>query len=163
MKQTTDATAIFAPIWKRKWLILLAGIIVAAGAYGYYKHKRSVYGISTQIYLGNGGEEQSAFAGKRLGQPSPTNASALINSPLVHEVVARRLLATHTRAARAALRGKVSTRGSEKSQFVSISGEAGSRRAVALLVNTTAQAYIARQKENFVRGVERRLRARAAS
>ena len=104
MKQTTDATAIFAPIWKRKWLILLAGIIVAAGAYGYYKHKRSVYGISTQIYLGNGGEEQGGFAGKRLGQPSPTNASALINSPLVHEVVARRLLATHTRAARAALR-----------------------------------------------------------
>jgi Mrp family chromosome partitioning ATPase len=155
MNETTDAAAIFAPIWKRKWLILLAGIIVAAGAYGYYKHKRSVYGIATQIYLGNGGEEQSVFAGKKPAVPSPTNASALINSPLVREVVVRRLRAKRTPAARAALRGKVTTRGSEKSQFLSISGEAASRRAVALLVNTTAQVYTERQRENFVRGIER--------
>ena len=155
MNQTSDASALFGPIWKRKWLIILAGIIVAVGAYVYYKHKSSVYSVSTQIYLANGGEEQGSFAGKKPAPPSGTNASALINSQLVRVVVIRRLRATHTRAARVAIRGKVKAKGAEKSQFITISGEAGSRRAVALLVNTTAQTYIQRQRESYVHGIER--------
>ena len=36
MNETTDATAIFAPLWKRKWLILIVGLLVGAATYIYY-------------------------------------------------------------------------------------------------------------------------------
>ena len=39
MNETPSATAILAPIWRRKWLILIVGIVVAGGTYLYYKHK----------------------------------------------------------------------------------------------------------------------------
>ncbi len=52
MNETTDATAIFAPLWKRKWLILAVGIVVAAATYVYYKHQPRIYGATTEVYLG---------------------------------------------------------------------------------------------------------------
>ena len=58
MNETTDATAIFAPIWRRKWLILLAGLVVAAGSYLYFKRETPTYSATTQVYLGAGAEEQ---------------------------------------------------------------------------------------------------------
>ena len=48
MNQTTDATTIFAPLWRRKWLILAVGIIVAAASYAYYKRQRPTFQVGRQ-------------------------------------------------------------------------------------------------------------------
>jgi len=54
----TDAGAIFAPIWRRKWLILVVALLVGVGTYLYYKRVTPTYESVTQIYLGAGAEEQ---------------------------------------------------------------------------------------------------------
>src|ERR1035437_8598691 len=43
MNETTDAATILAPLWKRKWLILLVGLVVAGASYEYYKRQPSLY------------------------------------------------------------------------------------------------------------------------
>ena len=70
MNDTTDATAILAPIWRRKWMILLVAILVAAGTYLYYKRQPTVYPASTQMYLGAGSEEQGCSTSKRAKAPN---------------------------------------------------------------------------------------------
>jgi Mrp family chromosome partitioning ATPase/capsular polysaccharide biosynthesis protein len=153
----TEATSPFAPLWRRKWLILVVGILVAVGTYFYYKHKAPLYLSTTQVYLGAGAEEQSLVGGspstKKKGSLEPATQAAIINSPLVHEVVLRRLRAEHTHVARQALRGKVHAKSSEKSQFMTISAEAHGARAAALLVNVTAQTYVRRVNTNYTRGI----------
>ncbi len=54
MNETTDANAIFPPIWRRKWLILFTALLVAAGTYFYYKKQTATFQASTQVYLGAG-------------------------------------------------------------------------------------------------------------
>ncbi|MGD0452055.1 MAG: Wzz/FepE/Etk N-terminal domain-containing protein [Solirubrobacteraceae bacterium] len=151
----TEATSTFAPLWRRKWLILAVGILVAVGTYYYYKHKTPVYLSSTQVYLGSGSEEQGVLAGggKKKSGLEPGAQAEIINSPLVHEVVVRRLRAQHTAIARQALRGKVHAKASEKNQFMSISAEARAPRAAALLANLTAQVYVKRENGNYTRGI----------
>jgi Mrp family chromosome partitioning ATPase/capsular polysaccharide biosynthesis protein len=159
MNQTTDATAIFAPLWRRKWVILAVALLVAAGSYLYYKHQHSVYSATTEVYLGNGAEEQAQLGtgsgGKKATAPNPTTQAALINSSIVKEAVHDRLRRErNSRAVRAALKGKAKAKSSEKSEFLTITGEAGSARGAALLVNTTAQAYVKRQNAHYRRQVE---------
>lgn len=153
----TEATSPFAPLWRRKWLILVVGILVAVGTYFYYKHKTPQYLSTTQVYLGSGAEEQSLIGGssstKKKGALEPATQAAIINSPLVHEVVVRRLRAEHTAVARQALRGKAKAKASEKSQFMTISAEGHSARGAALLANVTAQIYVKRVNGNYTRGI----------
>ncbi|MGO9321425.1 MAG: Wzz/FepE/Etk N-terminal domain-containing protein [Solirubrobacteraceae bacterium] len=151
-----EATSPFAPLWRRKWLILVVGILVAVGTYFYYKHKTPVYLSSTQIYLGAGAEEQSLIGGgsaKKKSTLEPTAQAAIINSPLVHEVVTKRLRAEHTAVARVALRGKAHAKASEKSEFLTISAEAHAARSAALLANETARVYVNRENGNYTRGL----------
>jgi len=152
MNESTDATAIFAPLWKRKWLILLVALLVAGGTYAYYKRKPSVYQLSTQLYLGAGSEEQalSTGANKALAL-NAANQVVLINS-VISETVHKRLRAEHNAAAS---HGKVKAKGTEKSQFITITAEARTPRATALLANLTAQTYIAREHGTFTREIER--------
>ena len=160
MNETTDATAILAPLWRYKWLILAVALLVGAGSYVYYRHQPSVYSAVTQVYLGNGAEEQSqlgagAAAGKKAGAPNPTTQAALINSSIVKEAVHDRLRSERrTPAVHAALHGKFKAKGSEKSEFITIEGEAHSARGAALLVNATAQTYIKRQNAHYREQVE---------
>jgi Mrp family chromosome partitioning ATPase/capsular polysaccharide biosynthesis protein len=160
MNETTDATAILAPLWRYKWLILVVALLVGAGSYVYYRHQPSLYSAVTEIYLGNGAEEQSQLgagsAGKRAGAPNPTTQAALINSSIIKEAVHDQLRREHkkTPAVHAALKGKVKAKGNEKSEFITIEGEAHSARGVALLVNTTAQTYIKRQNAHYRAQVE---------
>jgi Mrp family chromosome partitioning ATPase/capsular polysaccharide biosynthesis protein len=155
MTETTDAAAIFAPLWKRKWMILAVAILVGLGSYLYYKRQASLYSATTQVYLGNGAEEQSQIGtsgngGKKAAAPNPTTQTSLINSSIVKEAVRKRLLKEHkTPAVRAALKGKAKAKSAEKSQFITIAGEAHSARGAALLVNTTAQAYVKRQNGRY--------------
>ena len=65
MNETPEATAIFAPIWKRKWLILIVAILAGAGSYFYYRRDPSIYSASTQLYLGNGAEDRRRLEARR--------------------------------------------------------------------------------------------------
>ncbi|HTZ65325.1 MAG TPA: Wzz/FepE/Etk N-terminal domain-containing protein [Solirubrobacteraceae bacterium] len=160
MNETTDATALFAPLWKRKWWILGVAVLVAAGSYLYYKHQPSVYSAVTQVYLGNGAEEQSqigASAGstKKASAPNPATQAALINSSIIKEAVHDRLRRQRkTKATHAAVKGKAKATASEKSEFIAITAEARSARSAALLANTTAQTYIARENARYRAHVE---------
>ena len=75
MNETTDATAIFAPLWRRKWLILAVAILVAAGSYEHYKKKPTVFAVKTQLYLG-GASENQALLSNTLGKTSLSSTSA---------------------------------------------------------------------------------------
>lgn len=154
MNETTDATLIFGPIWKRKWLILFVGLLVAAGTYAYYKHQPSKYSVTTQLYLGAGAEEEGLLNGtgaKALAANS-VNQTALINSVISEEVHKRLRETGNLAAARAKVRAKSAA---EKSQFITITAEAHTPQAAALLANLTAQAYIKRQHANFSREIEK--------
>ncbi len=154
MNQTADANAIFAPIWRRKWLILAVGVVVAAGSYFYYKHQRPTYQASTQVFLGAGAEEQAPTeraASKNRGS-ALTDQAAVINT-IVVEQVRRKLRAEHKPFL--AKGAKVKAKSTEKSEFITITAEAHSGKAAATLVNLTAQAYVARQKDKRQRGIEK--------
>jgi Mrp family chromosome partitioning ATPase len=150
--------SIFAPLWRRKWLILLVAVLVAAGTYIYYKREAHVYGAKTELYFGV--EEQAQLSGSRPVNKKATSAAsstavALINSNIIKEVVKERLRKERKSATtRAALRGKAAATSKEKSEFVTIEAKARKARAAALLANVTAQIYVRRQSASHRRAVE---------
>ncbi len=161
MNQTTDANAIFAPIWKRKWLILIVALLVAAGSYYYYERKPKIYSATTQVYLGNGAEEQQQLggagggSGKKAASADPATQALLINSSIIKDAVRARLRKEHKSAAvRAALKGKTKAKSATKSEFITINGEAHNARGAALVVNVTAQEYIKRENAHHRKEVE---------
>jgi succinoglycan biosynthesis transport protein ExoP len=155
MNEPTDATAIFAPLWNRKWLILLIAVLVAAGTYLYYAHKPKVYDASTLVYLGGGVEVQSLLGNSAVASSANSHAladqAALINSNLVGEAVTRQLLRQDNRLAAA---GTARASSSTESDFISISGSAGSGPAAADLVNTYARVYLRQRAATYRREVE---------
>jgi succinoglycan biosynthesis transport protein ExoP len=154
MNQTADANAIFAPIWRRKWLIIAVAIIVGAASYFYYKRQRPTYQSSTQVFLGAGAEEQAPSertASKNKGN-ALSDQAAVINTIVVEQV--RRKLRAEGKPV-LAKGAKVKAKAPEKSEFMTITAEAHSGKASALLVNLTAQTYIARQKGQHRRGIEK--------
>jgi Mrp family chromosome partitioning ATPase/capsular polysaccharide biosynthesis protein len=159
MNETTDATVVLTPLWRYKWLILAVALLVGVGSYFYYRRQPSVFSAVTEVYLGNGAEEQAQVsagsAGKRAGAPSPTTQAALINSSIVKEAVHNRLTRQRrTAEVRTALKSKVKAKGNEKSEFITIEGEAHSAKGVALAVNTTAQTYIQRENSHYHTQIE---------
>jgi Mrp family chromosome partitioning ATPase/capsular polysaccharide biosynthesis protein len=160
MNQTTDASAMFAPIWRRRWLILTVGLLVAIGTYFYYKQQKPTYQAATQIYLGAGAEEQvslsgSVVNGKKSSAPEPSAQAVLINSPIIRSTARQQLRRERgTRAGRTALAGKVKAKASEKSQFITITAEAKSAAGAALLANVTAQTYVNRQNGKYHHAIE---------
>ncbi len=154
---TTDAAAAFAPLWRRKWLILGVALLVAAGTYVYYKRRPALFSATTQVYLGNGAEEQAqlSVSAKKANALNPTTETALLNSSIIKEVVHEQLRREpKTRAVQTALKGKAKAKGTEKSEFISINGEAHSARGAALLVNTTAQVYVKRKNAQYRAQIE---------
>jgi Mrp family chromosome partitioning ATPase/uncharacterized protein involved in exopolysaccharide biosynthesis len=153
MNETTDATAIFAPIWRRKWLILVTALLVAAGTYFYYKKQTATYQAMTQVYLGAGAE--SAFAEKTSSRNPVTaagNQAALINTVVI-ESAKRDLRASSVRIDKVAATGKIKAKASEKSQFLQITAESPSPGGAALLANTVAAAYVKRWTATHQRNV----------
>jgi succinoglycan biosynthesis transport protein ExoP len=151
MNETTDATSIFAPLWRHKWLILAVGIVVAVGSYLYYKRERPLYRATTQIYLAEeqGSSERSSNS-KRQGA-AVSDQVAIINQIVVEQ--ARRALRKAHKGA--LLRGaKAHAAAAEKSPFVTVTAEAHSAKGAALLANTTAQTYIRRQRASRRRSIE---------
>jgi Mrp family chromosome partitioning ATPase/capsular polysaccharide biosynthesis protein len=153
MNETTDATAIFAPIWRRKWLILAVGIVVAAGSYFYYKRERPIFQATTQVFLGAAAEEQAPTekAGKKSGGALADQAS-IINA-IVVEQVRRRLIEQNK--GQLVRKAKVKAKAPEKSEFITITAEGHSAKNMALLANLTARAYITRRNVNHQRVTEK--------
>lgn len=153
MNETTDATTIFAPLWRRKWLILAVAILAAAGAYAYYRRQPHVYTATTQVYLGSGSEVQALLNTTQskgsLSERDVTDQTTLINSSAVGEAVRLKLKQEHRRA-----RGPVAAKSIKGSEFITITSQAHSARGAALLANAYAQAYIARQSASYRRQVK---------
>lgn len=152
MNDTSDAASIFAPLWRRKWLILAVAVVVGLGSYLYYKHQRPTFQSSTQLYLGAAGEEATPGekASTKASGASVSNAVSVIDS-IVVEGVRQRLRAEH----RGDLAHEVTVRAKEKGEFITITTEAHSGRTAALVANLVAQDYIKRQRATHTRVIER--------
>ena len=153
MTETSDATSILLPLWRRKWLILIVGLVVGAASYFYYKQATRVYQSTTQVYLGASLEEQAP--GEKTAGKSQTSTVAdqvaIINSIVIEEV--RQKL---NKKDKAAIRGsKVRAKSPEKSEFIAITAEAHKATTAALLVNTVARTFIRRQHASRTRATER--------
>jgi Mrp family chromosome partitioning ATPase/capsular polysaccharide biosynthesis protein len=143
LNDAADAKAIFAPLWKRKWLILVVGLLAGALTYAYYKQQDPVYGASTGVYLGSGPEVQELLSESSVSATgndrSIANQVLLINSSVVAFAVQKKLLAEgNTEAAR----GSAVAESSEGRDFIQITSRAGSGAAAAALANTYAQVYL---------------------
>ena len=154
MNETTEAIPIFAPIWRRKWMILLVGVIVAAATYLYYKHQPTLYTASTQIYLGGGSEEQGLLNSTQskitLNDRDVTDQATLINSNSLGEPVHRRLRTEHHLAA---ARGKARASAAGSSDFITITAEAHTSKGAEQLADAYAAAYVKRQHTHYRREV----------
>jgi Mrp family chromosome partitioning ATPase len=153
MNETTDATAIFAPIWRRKWLILAVAIVVGAASYFYYKRQTPTYQATTQVFLGAGAEEQAPNEKVSKARSTLSDQAAVINT-IVVEQVRQRLRAEH-KPQLAKRTTKVKAKAPEKSEFITITAEGRTAKGVALVANLTAQMYINRRQGNRQRAVEK--------
>ncbi len=129
MNETPSATAILAPIWRRKWLILIVGIVVAGGTYLYYKRKPLTFQSETQLYLSAGNEYvgEKGVAGKGASQTASAQPT-IINS-IVTEEARHQLKAQQNHTAKVAAKGKIKAKANEKSQFVNVTTTAHTPRA----------------------------------
>src|SRR5579859_6568127 len=116
----TDASAIFRPLWRRKWLILAVAVIVGAASYFYYKHQTKLFQSSTQIYLGGPAEEGVSGEKARSSTVTPATDVAVLQSIIVPQV--RQQLRKAGELAPA--KGVVKAKAAEKSPFISITTEA---------------------------------------
>ncbi|HTZ85856.1 MAG TPA: Wzz/FepE/Etk N-terminal domain-containing protein, partial [Solirubrobacteraceae bacterium] len=156
MNETTDAIAIFGPLWRRKWLILAVGIVVGVAAYFYYRHATRVFQATTQVYLGAAAEEQAPGEKTTGGGKNPANSvanqSQIINS-IVAEKVRQRL--RHEGKAKELRGSKIKAQGTEKSEFITITTESHTAVGAAELANLTAQTYVRRQHATHARTIEK--------
>lgn len=154
MNETTDASSILAPLWRRKWLILGVAILVAGATYVYYKRKPTLFSVTTQLYMGSAAEEVIVEKGQgKIRNASATDQAAIINSIVVESVHAQ-LRKEHNRIAKDAAHAKVRAKASEKSQFITITAEAHLAKSAALIANDTAQAFIKRQDVKHQQAIE---------
>src|SRR5271166_1373191 len=153
MNETTDATNIFAPIWRRKWLILAVGVLVAVGSYLHYKSQPTVFAEKTQLYLGAASEDQTLLnntLGKQnLNATYLANQAALINST-IGEAVHKKFRREHNTAA---AKGKVKAKPTASTDFIQLSAEARTALATSEVANAYAQAYIAHHQRNYQHNV----------
>jgi Mrp family chromosome partitioning ATPase len=155
MNDTTDASAILAPLWKRKWLILIVAVLVAAAAYYHYKHQPTTYSASTQINLASGAEEQALLSGQSKAAANKSaivNAASIISSSLIAEEAHKLLRAEHAKAGKGKVRAKASATGSA---IITITAEEHGAKAAARVANAYAVAYIRREHAAYVRAIRK--------
>ena len=150
MSDTTEATSIFAPLWRRKWLILAVAILAAVATYLYYKGETPTYQSSTQVYLGAAAEETAPGEKAKALSVNPTDQVAIINSIVVEGVRQRLRKEEDTSAAHGIVKAKSA---GEKSQFITITAESSRARSAALLANSVASAYVRRQHLYYQRSI----------
>jgi len=153
MNETSDATSILLPLWRRKWLILAVGIVVGVASYFYYKHATRVYQSTTQVYLGASSEEQAP--GEKLNTKG--QATAVANQvQIINSIVIEQVRQAERKKDKALVRGsKIRAKAPEKSEFITITSEAHTAKGAALLANATALTFIRRQHASRTRATER--------
>lgn len=153
MNETSDATSILLPLWRRKWLILAVGIVVGVASYFYYKHATRVYQSTTQIYLGASSEEQAP--GEKFNTKG--QATAIANQvQIINSIVIEQVRQAERKKDKALARSaKIRAKAPEKSEFIAITVEAHTAKGAALLANATARAFIRRQHASRTRATER--------
>lgn len=153
MNETTDATAIFAPLWRRKWLILAVGIIVGAATYVHYKKEPQVFAEKTQLYLGAAAEGQALLnntLGKNtISQTALANQAQLIDTTISEQVHKK----FHREHNGVAAKVKVKAKAAASSDFIQLSGEGHTPKAVAESLNAYAAAYISHRQSNYEHNV----------
>src|SRR5579871_5217789 len=153
MTETSEAAAILAPLWKRKWMILIIAIVVGGATYFYYHRQQPVYGASTQIYLGQSAQVQSQLSGQTATIDTDRAISdqvVLINSNVVGSLVEQRLLARHDLAAAA---GRAAASASLGTDFIYISATAHTAQGAADLANAYAQVYLEQHGTSYHRNL----------
>lgn len=154
MNETTDANAIFAPLWKRKWLILLVGVIVGVATYLYYQGQEPEYQASTGIYLGGGSELQALLGeseGSTVGNDrSISNQLVLINSSVVGDAVEKQLLKEGNLDA---ARGSALASAAEGSDFIIIASTANTGQGAADLANSYASVYLRLREGSYRKNI----------
>jgi Mrp family chromosome partitioning ATPase/capsular polysaccharide biosynthesis protein len=153
MRDSSDATAIVAPLWKRKWMILIVAVLVAGASYAYYKRQPTVYSATTQLNLASGAEAQNLIGGTSKSGTSKAainNAATIITSGLVAEEAYALLRAEGGRQPR----GKVSVKNPPGSEILTITAEAPGAKGAARLANAYALAYITREHTTAVHAIK---------
>ena len=156
MNDKSTSSQILAPIWKRKWLILAVGVIVALGSYFYYKRQPAIFGATTTINLA-GGEEQSSTgsaSAKAATKTLVTDAPAIIGSGSNEREAKRILKAQGKKVPKGKVKAKASATGGA---IVEIYAEAHGAKNAARLANAYATAYIARANRAYRNSVERQI------
>ncbi len=153
MNETSDATSILLPLWRRKWLILAVGIVVGVASYFYYKGATRVYQSTTQVYLGASSEEQAP--GEKFNTKG--QATAVANQvQIINSIVIEQVRQAERKKDKALVRSaKIRAKAPEKSEFIAITVEAHTAKGAALLANATARAFIRRQHASRTRATER--------
>ncbi len=153
MNETSDATSILLPLWRRKWLILAVGIVVGVASYFYYKHATRVFQSTTQVYLGASSEEQAP--GEKANAKG--QATAIANQvQIINSIVIEQVRQAERKKDKALVRGsKIRAKAPEKSEFITITVEAHTAKGAALLANATARAFITRQHASRTHATER--------
>jgi Mrp family chromosome partitioning ATPase len=157
MSDTTDAAAIFAPLWRRKWIILLVGVLVAGASYAYYKRQPAVYSATTQLNLASGSEEQGLVGNASkapIGKAQILNSATIITSATVAEE-AHKLLRAESGNVKGKVRVKTNAAGSD---IVTISAEAKGAKRAARLANAYAVSFIRHQQAAYRRSVKAAIR-----
>ena len=92
MNETTaDATNIFAPIWRRKWLILGVSLLVGVGSYLYFKRQHPTFQNKTQVFMGASAEEQVLAGRTSRGKNNALSGQAAVVTAIVVEEVRQKL------------------------------------------------------------------------
>lgn len=140
---TTDAATIFAPLWKRKWLILAVAILVGALTYEYYNRKPHTYGGAAVMFLGEGG--------KPLSPKALADQIAIINSNVIAGPARQRLTEEHKipAAVGAAYAGP-----GGGTAFIAVTTSARTPKAAADLADAYVHTYIRRQRVTYLRNVK---------
>jgi protein-tyrosine kinase len=138
----SDIGILLAPVWARKWLILVVAILAAAGAYAHYQGRPGVYRSSTTLFFGKETVD-ALLSGSQSGGGTTdrqlSNQATLIASRRMGQLVAKKL---KTNASPEAFTSLISVTPQEGRDFLTITATASNPTFAAKLANTFAEVYI---------------------
>ena len=153
MKKSATSSSLLAPVWKRKWMILIVGLVAAVGSYYYYKHQPAIYAATTTLNLA-ASEEESAAQGLKSSLNSKStvaDAPAVIDSA-VNAKEAKRIMRAEGKKV---VKGKVKAKPSAAAaDIIEIYAEAHGAKNAVRLANSYAEAFIRRQNRTYTEGVD---------
>jgi len=153
MNKSATSSSMLAPIWKRKWMILIVGIVAGVGSYLYYKHQPAVYSATTTLNLAASEESYAEQGLKPPGNSKATvsDAPALIESAVNAKEAKRIMRAEGEKPVKGKVKAKASASAAD---IIQIYAEAHGAKNAVRLANAYAEAFIRRQDRSFKEGVE---------